>query len=101
MDVGSCGSLQQMQMRKMDGSGRGQGQGGMRDIMQSLSTEDRATLKEQLSSMSMQERMSAVGQMKEVDASALSSEDYTKALLDILNKSNNNEAETDTFSVYA
>ena len=101
MDVGSCGSMQQMQMRKMDGSGGGQGQGGMKDIMQSLSTEDRATLKEQLSSMSMQERMSAVGQMKEVDASALSAEDYTKALLDILTQSDTNTAETEGFSVYA
>ena len=72
---GSCSSTQQMQMRKMDGSGGGQGQGGMRDIMQSLSTEDRATMKESLSSMSQEDRMSAVTQMKEVDAAVLSSEE--------------------------
>ncbi|OHD98685.1 MAG: hypothetical protein A3E21_08530 [Sulfurimonas sp. RIFCSPHIGHO2_12_FULL_36_9] len=101
MQVNSNCSMQQTQMRKMDGSGGGQGQGGMRDIMQSLSTEDRATLKEQLSSMSQEERMSAVTQMKEVDATVLSSEDYTKALLDILNKTTAEETQSDSFSVYA
>lgn len=99
MQVGSNCSMQQTQMRKMDGSGGGQG--GMKDIMQSLSTEDRATLKDQLSSMSQEERMSAVTQMKEVDAGVLSSEDYTKALLDILNKANSEETVSDGFSVYA
>jgi len=98
---GSCGSTQQTQMQNMYGSGSGQGKGGMKDIMQSLSTEDRATMKESLSSMSQEDRMSAVTQMKEVDASVLSSEEYTQALLDILNTSNTNEAETEGFSVYA
>lgn len=101
MDIGSYGSMQQMQMRKMDGSGGGQGQGGMKDIMQSLSTEDRATLKEQLSSMSQEERMATVSQMKEVDAASMSQKDYMQTLLDILNKSNTSEAETEGFSVYA
>lgn len=95
MDVGSCCSMQQMQ--QMNGGG----QGGMRDIMQSLSNEDRATLKGQLNSMSQEDRMSAVAQMKEVDATTLSSEDYTKALLDILNKDNTEKAQSDSFSVYA
>ena len=58
MDVGATGSMQQMQTRKMDGSGggQGQGQGGMKDIMQSLSPEDQATMKDQLSSMSQTDR---------------------------------------------
>ena len=101
MEVGSCGSTQQMQMRKMDGSGGGQGQGGMKDIMQSLSSEDRTAMKESMSSLSQEDRMAAVTQMKEVDASALSAEDYTQALLDILDEANTEEAETDGFSVYA
>lgn len=99
MQVNSNCSMQQTQMGKMDGSGGTQG--GMRDIMQSLSTEDRATLKEQLSSMSQDERIAAITQMKEVDATALSSEDYTKTLLDILNKANSDETKSDSFSVYA
>ncbi len=99
MQVNSNCSMQQTQMRKMDGSGGAQG--GMRDIMQSLSSEDRATLKDQLSSMSQDERIAAITQMKEIDATALSSEDYTKALLDILNKANSGETKSDSFSVYA
>ena len=102
MDVSATGSMQQMQMRKMDGSGAGHGQGGgMKDMMQSLSAEDQATMKDSLSAMSEEERMATVMQMKEVDASTLSAEDYTQALLDILTQNNTNEAETDSFSVYA
>lgn len=106
MDVNAYSSTQQMQtqMRKMDGSGGGQGQGGMRDIMQNLSTEDRNTIKEQLSSMSQEEKASMVSQMKEVDATSMSSEDYTQSLLDILSQDTTNKNSTSTafgFSTYA
>ncbi len=103
MDVSSAGSMQQMQMqmRKMDGSGGGQGQGGMRDIMQSLSTEDKNQMMEQLSVMSQEDRSKTVAQMKDIDATTLSEQDYTKALLEILNKANTNEVQTEGFSVYA
>jgi uncharacterized protein YbjQ (UPF0145 family) len=101
MDVTSTSQMQQMQMRKMDGSGSGHAQGGMRDIMQNLSSEDKNGMIEQLSTMTKEERSEAVAQMKEVDASAMSTQEYTQALLDILDKKNTNEAETDGFSVYA
>ena len=109
MDVSAYGSTQQIQaqtqMRKMDGSGGGQGQkGGMKDIMQSLSTEDRTSVQDQLSSMSQDERVSMVNQMKEVDATSMSSEDYTQSILDILNQDTTNEDYTSTvfgFSTYA
>jgi len=103
MNVSGTGSMEQMQMqmRKMDGSGGGHGQGGMKDIMQSLSSEDRTAMKEGLSSMSSDDRISTVVQMKEIDASTLSAEDYTQALLDLLNQTNTNDAENDSFSVYA
>jgi len=98
---GSCDPTQQMQLQSMYGSGGGQGKGGMKDIMQSLSAEDRATMKEGLSSMSQEDRMDAVAQMKEVDAAVLSSEEYTQALLDILDASDaDKEEETEGFSVY-
>ncbi|MGE4418437.1 MAG: hypothetical protein AB7D38_01240 [Sulfurimonas sp.] len=101
MDVTSTSQMQQMQMRKMDGSGGGNGQGGMKDIMQGLSSEDKNSMIEQLSSMSQEERSAAVTQMKEVDASVMSSEDYAKTLLEILDDKNTNEAETEGFSIYA
>lgn len=99
MNIGgcnSCGSVEQMQMRKMDGKGGG----GMKDIMQNLSTEDQAVMKEQMSSMSMDERMSMVSQMKEIDKSNMSDEEYTQTLLDILNQADTNTAEEEGFSVY-
>jgi hypothetical protein len=108
MDVSAYGSTQQMQtqMRKMDGSGGGQGQGGggMQEIMQSLSSEDRTAMQEQLSSMSQEDRVSTVSQMKEVDATSMTSEDYTQSILDILNQDTSSEDYTSTvfgFSTYA
>jgi hypothetical protein len=105
MDVSAYGTTQQLQMQ-MQGSGNGQGQGGMKDIMQSLSTEDRATMKEKLSSMSQEDRASMVSQMKEVDAASMSSQDYTQTLLDMLNQESTNKKSTSSsaafgFSTYA
>ncbi|MCK9454801.1 MAG: hypothetical protein WCY51_04255 [Sulfurimonas sp.] len=99
MDVTSTSSIQYM--RKMDGSGGSQGQGGMKEIMQSLSTDDKNKMIEQLSSMSKEDRAETVAQMKEVDASTLSKQDYTKELLEILDKANTNKAENPGFSLYA
>ena len=99
MEIQSNGMMQQMQMRKMDGSGGGQG--GMRDIMQNLPEEERSAIKEQLSAMTQEERAAAVEEMKSVDATTLSSQDYTQALLDILNKTNKQTAPSNSFSVYA
>ncbi len=101
MNVSGIGSMEQMQMRKMDGTGGGQGKGGMRDIMQNLSVEDQTALKAELSTMSMEDRMSKVSQMKEVDATTMSAEEYTQALLDILIQTDTDEAEEESFSVYA
>ena len=99
MNVGATGSMEQM--RKMDGTGGGHGKGGgMKDIMQSLSTEDQAVMKEQMSSMTMDERMAMVSQMKEVDKGSMSSDEYAQTLLDILDTANTNEAEEEGFSVY-
>lgn len=103
MNVGGAGSMEQMQMRKMDGTGGGHGKGGggMRDIMQSLSTEDQATIKETLSAMTPEERSAKVSEMKTVNSTTMDAEEYTQALLDILIEDTANEAQTDGFSVYA
>ncbi len=105
MQVGSAGSMQQMQMRNMDGSGNGmgQGQGGMKDIMQSLSQEDRTKLRDQLSSMDQSQRADMISQLKSVDKSSMDSKDYTQTLLDMVGQSQTDEAESSdsSFSVYA
>ena len=102
MDVSASGSMEQMQMRKMDGSGGGQGKGGgMKEMMQSLSSEDQAAMKTEMSSLSMEDRMEKISQMKEVDKTKMTDEEYTQTLFDILDTSNTNKAEAEGFSVYA
>ena len=106
MNVSGTGSMEQMQMRRMDGSGNcegkgGGGGGGMKEMMQSLSAEDQAVMKEEMSTMTMDERMTMVSQMKEVDKASMSDDEYAQTLLDILNETETNEAEEDGFSVYA
>jgi hypothetical protein len=106
MDVNATGYTQQMQtqMRKMDGSGGGQGQsGGMRDIMQSLSSEDRDIIKTELSTMSQGERAEMVSQMKQVDSASMTSEEYTQTLLDLLDQDSTSTTSSAAydFSVYA
>ena len=102
MNVSGTGSMEQMQMQmqKMDGTGGGQGRGGMKEMMQGLSAEDQATVKQELSSMSQEERMAMMSQMKEVDKASMTDEEYTQTLLDILDAEQTNEDETDGFSVY-
>jgi len=100
MNVSGTGSMEQMRM--MNGSGGGQGQGGgMKEIMKNMSAEDQAAMKDSLSGMNQNERMAAVTQMKEVDASTMSEEEYTQTLLDILDQDTTNKSQTDSFSVYA
>ncbi len=102
MTVSASSSMEQTQMRKMDGSGGGQGKGGgMKEMMQSLSSEDQAAMKTEMSSLSMEDRMEKISQMKEVDKTKMTDEEYTQTLFDILDTSNTNKAETEGFSVYA
>ena len=102
MNVNATGSMEQMQLRRMDGSGGGQGRGGgMKEIMQNLPQEDQDALKAKMGEMSMEERMSMVSQMKEVDKASMDEGDYIQSLLDILNTDKSEESETDSFSVYA
>jgi len=103
MHVNSFGAMEQMQtqMRKMDGTGSGQGKGGMKDIMQSLSMEDKMAMKSQLSFMSEEDRMAAISEMKTIDKASMNSDDYVKSLLDILDQTTAEDVETDGFSAYA
>ncbi|WP_152183584.1 hypothetical protein [Sulfurimonas indica] len=103
MNVNASGSMQQMQIQNMYGAGGGQGKGGMKDIMQSLSSEDRSALKEQMSSLSQADKQSMVAQMKEVDATSMSSDEYAQTLLDMLDQLNTEQSTSSAaydFSTY-
>ncbi len=87
----------------MYGTGSGQGNGGMREIMQNLSQEDRTALKEKMSSLSQTERKSMMEQMKQVDATSVSSDAYAQTLLDMLDQSKTQKSTSNAFgfSIYA
>ncbi len=101
MNVNASASTQQMQNRY--GADGGQGKGGMKDIMQNLSQEDRSALKEKMSSLSQADRQSMVSQMKDVDATSMSSSDYSQTLLDIIDQSDPKQSTSNAFgfSTYA
>ena len=103
MNVNASGSMQQMHMQNMHGAGGGQGKGGMKDIMQSLSQEDRSAMREKMSSLSQTDRQSMISQMKQVDATSMSSDDYAQTLLDMVTPSDSEESTSSEFgfSAYA
>jgi len=83
MNVNSAGSMQYMQMGKMDGTGQGKG-GSMRDIVDQLPESEKAAFREKMQSMSNSERKDAIAQMKEIDRSSMSAEETTASLLSVL-----------------
>ena len=97
MNIGAVNNpYGQMQMTQSYGNT----QGGMKDIMQGLSSDDRATLREQMQSLPQEERRAMKEQLKEVDATDMSSDEYFQSLLDILTQTDSTEESTG-FSVYA
>jgi hypothetical protein len=94
MNVNGMGAMQQIQTRAMDGSGNGQGKGGsngLKDVMQNLSSEDRVTLQEQLSTMSTEEKSAIKDDLKAIDSTNMDSSVYLKSLLDVINDSTSTE----------
>lgn len=112
MNVNATGAMTQMQtqmqMQKMDGTGQGQGahkgQGGangMKDIMQSLSPEDRATFSEQLQSMSQEEKSAIKDELKSIDATSMDSGSYLEALMNVVSGTSSESTESFVTEVYA
>ena len=104
MNIGSTGSMQQMQMRKMDGTGMGQGngQGKMSEIMQQLPQEDKTAIKEQMQSLDPAQRKDMVSQISQMDTSSMSVDEITASILDLLSpKEEESTTSTSSFSVYA
>jgi len=79
---------------------QGQGQNGMKDIMQNLSNEDRATLRDKMQSLPREERIAMKEQLKTVDTTTQSSDDYFQTLLDMFTQTDPVEEATG-FCVYA
>lgn len=103
MNIGSTGSMQQMQMRKMDGTGMGQGngQGKMSEVMQQLPKEDKTAIKEQMQSLDPAQRKDMVSQISQMDTSSMSIDEITTSILDLLNPKAESTTSSSSFSVYA
>ena len=113
MQVNSTSSIyqSQMQMRKMDGSGGGVGNGGPRgggmgggmgSIMQTLPSNDRTAIQEQMQSLSQTDRMAAVEQIKELDTSSMDTDAITQSIMDIINPTTSTQETTSILaSLYA
>lgn len=95
------------QMRKMDGSCQGQGQGGgMKEMMQSMSPEDRTAFREKMSSLSETDRQTMKDQMAQMDTKNLSSQDLSQQLMSMLleyqnTASKHTSVSADTINTYA
>ncbi len=100
MTVDVTQSMQQTQMKKMDGSGGQGGGNGMKSVMENLSSEDRVAVQEQMSALSQEERVDMKDQLKAIDATGMSGDDYMQALMDILDSQTTEESDTFT-AIYA
>ncbi|MDD2292318.1 MAG: hypothetical protein PHV52_08565 [Aliarcobacter sp.] len=108
MNVNGNGMMQQTQMQtqmhKMDGTGGGQGKGGangMKDIMQGLKPTDRVALQEQLSAMSEDQRVAVKEELKAIDGTNLSSDEYLQSLLSAINSNEDTTATEEFTPIYA
>ncbi len=104
MDINAMSSMQQM--RKMDGTGGGQENGGagkaMREMMQQLPEEQRASIQEQMQGLDPTQRKDMVSQIAQLDTSDMSVDDLTASILDLLSPETEEEPTTSSsFSIYA
>lgn len=106
MNVGSTSSMQQMQMRKMDGTGGGQGNtmGRMMQETISMLPEDTQTdIKALMQTLDPAGKKDAMSKMSQIESSNMTVEDLTAAIMDIFKPSQEAEKSSypASFSVYA
>lgn len=107
MNVNSTAAMQQTQLRKMDGTGGGQGQGGMGRMMKetlSLLPEDiQADIKALMQTLEPSARQDTMKEMIQIETSNMTVEDLTAAIMDLFQPSETAEKSSfpSSFSVYA
>jgi len=87
MNVGAMGGTQNMYQYGKQGGTQGGQNAQMKDLMQSLSQEDRQALKDQLQGMSQTDRKSMVDQISQLDYTEMSSDELLSSIDSILNPS--------------
>jgi len=106
MNVNATGSMQQMQMRKMDGSGGGQGNGMgrmMKETLSILPEETQADIKSLMQTLDPSAKKDTMAQITQIESSNMTVEDLTAAIMDIFQTGEEatESSYPSSFSVYA
>jgi len=108
MNVNANTSMQQTQMRKMDGSGGGQGNGGamgkmMKETMSLLPEDTQADIQALMQTLDPAAKQEAKAQMTQIETANMTVEDLTAAIMDIFRPEQTPSTSSfpSSFSVYA
>lgn len=106
MNVNSTASMQQTQLRKMDGTGGGQGNGMGRMMQETLSLlpkEIQSDIKSLMQTLYPSAKKDAMREMNQIETSNMTVEDLTAAIMDIFHPSESTTKSSypSSFSVYA
>ncbi|NPA45382.1 MAG: hypothetical protein GXO49_07605 [Chlorobi bacterium] len=85
MNINGAGSMEQMRMMHRYGAGNGNGNMEMRNIMQQLPEDSRNSIRDQLKSLSPDQRKAAVSQITQLDFSNMGTEDLQSSISNIIN----------------
>ena len=108
MNVNASTSAQQTQMRKMDGTGGGQGNGAMgkmmKETMSLLPEETQTDIQALMQALDPADKQAAKAQMTQIETENMTVEDLTAAIMDIFGvdeQSSSASSYPSSFSVYA
>ncbi len=106
MNVNATSYMQHAQVRKMDGSGGGQGNGMgkmMNETMQTLPVETQEDIMSLMQTLDMSARKDVMSEMSQIDSSNMTVEDLTSAIMNIFNPDSTEEKSSypGSFSAYA
>lgn len=106
MNVSSTSYMQQSQVRKMDGTGGGNGNGMgrmMNETLSMLPKETQADIKSLMQTLDPSTRKDTMTKMNEIETSNMTVEDLTAAIMDIFQPGNTETKSSfpGSFSTYA
>jgi flagellar motor switch protein FliG len=106
MITNSVGSMQ-YGMNQMQGMGQSKGAGNqMKEMMQQLPEEDRASIREQMQNLDPTQRKEIMGQISQINTSDMSVEELSASLLSLFDPTTEDESKESSypdssFSIYA
>ena len=106
MNVDSATSMQQTQLRKMDGTGGGNSQGMgrmMQDTLSLLPQETQADIKSLMQELDSTQKQETMREMTQIETSNMTVEDLTAAIMDLFQptESDTESSFPSSFSAYA